>query len=231
MTEKTVLITGADAFSNAQISMALQKRGYIVVTATEPEDGLRHLFNQFIDLIIVDTTLSTSKMDGWEICRRVREMSQLPMIILTATNREDDKLRGLELGADDCLSRPFSLKELAARVQAQLRRTAVQEAQSRVKIFASGDLWINFSTCEVRVRNKLLHLTPREYSLLTCLVRNADQVLSYNQLLTNVWGDSEVVGVSALKQYIWRLRRKIEKSPDKPRLILTKRGTGYLFKK
>ncbi len=231
MRGKTVLITGADASSNAQISVALQKKGYIVVTATEPGEGLRHLFNQPIDLIIIDTTLNTPHMNGWEVCRRIREVSQLPVIMLTIQRRGNDKLKGLKLGADDCLSKPFSVKELEARVYAQLRRTAIQDSHSKVKIFASGDLWINFNTCEVRLCDRLLHLTPKEYSLLTFLVRHAGQVLSYNQLLINVWGSEEVVGISALKQYIWRLRQKIEKQPEKPRLILTQRGMGYLFRK
>lgn len=232
MPGKTVLVTGADASSNARISVALQRRGYIVVTATEPGDGLRHLFNQLIDLIIIDTTtLNTPHLDGWELCRLVRDLLQLPVIMLTAEHEEDDRLKSLELGADDCLSRPFSIEELAARVQAQLRRTAMQESQSKAEIFAGEDLWINFDTREVRVRDKLLHLTPREYSLLTCLVRNAGRILSYNQLLTKVWGGSEVVGISALKQYIWRLRQKIEEQPKRPCLILTRRGLGYLFRK
>jgi DNA-binding response OmpR family regulator len=154
----------------------------------------------------------------------------MPILLVTSSTLKDDVVRGLRLGADDCLAGSFQPQELLARVVALLRRTTAQSFERRLTLYANEDLWVDLCGRQVMVRGKPVKLTFREYDLLECLIRHAGQTLSPQQLLDLVWASSRMgVKVGVLKQYIWRLRHKIEKDPKQPHYILTERGLGYRF--
>jgi two-component system KDP operon response regulator KdpE len=168
-------------------------------------------------------------MDGYEVCRRVREFSSVPIIMLTARAREGDKLKGFEVGADDYLTKPFSSKELIARVKAVLRRAKAPEESKGCAVYECGDLRISFVQHRVFVRGKEVHLTSTEFCLLRELTLNADRVMLHEQLLTKVWGPEYRDDIDYLRAYIRYLRRKIEPDPAVPLYILTRPGMGYIL--
>jgi DNA-binding response OmpR family regulator len=167
-------------------------------------------------------------MDGWDVCKRLREMSDVPIIFLTARGETRDVVRGLEMGADDYVTKPYDNEELVARVRAHLRRSP-RPNMSEELVFNNGDFRINFMNREVRVRNEIKHLTPKEFNLLGVLVRNAGRVVTRNELVTEAWGDEYADAIDSLKLYIHYLRQKLESNPDRPEYILTLRGVGYRF--
>jgi len=180
------------------------------------------------DLVLLDVLLPV--MDGYETLRRLREFSDVPVIMLTALDGIVDKLRGLELGADDYVTKPFDYLELMARTKAILRRLDMPPPASRAPSFRCEDLTVDFATQQVQVGGKPVALTAIEYRLLYHLVRNAGRVLPYRTLLTRVWGEEHVTELSYLRVYIWRLRKKLEADPKQPRHILTENGVGYRFR-
>jgi two-component system, OmpR family, KDP operon response regulator KdpE len=167
-------------------------------------------------------------MDGWEVCKRMREMSDVPIIFLTAKSEVKDVVRGLEMGADDYVVKPYDNDELVARIKAHLRR-APKPNMSEELAFSGGDFRINFMNREVRVRDEVKHLTPKEFNLLGVLVRNAGRVVPRNELVTEAWGDEYADAIDSLKLYIHYLRLKLETDPERPEYILTSRGVGYRF--
>ena len=209
------------------LKQSLGKAGYHVTTATNGLDGLKKMYEDRPDLIILDVMMPY--MDGWETCRRIREMSQIPIIMLTAKDEEADKIKGFECGVDDYVTKPFSFAELTARVSAVLHRTRQQPPQHMPAIYQVGDLTIDLENRQVTKKGKLLDLTPTEYRLLATLVENTSRVLSHEQLLTQVWGPEYIDDTGYVKRYIWYLRQKLEDDPSNPRYILTERGFGYRF--
>ncbi len=178
------------------------------------------------DLVILD--LAMPGKDGFAVLRELREGgSEVPVIVVTAKGLESDKVRGLELGADDYVTKPFSQKELAARVDAVLRRQRVASAHRRTSVFRHGDLRIDFAQRDVRVGDEAVPLTPTEYNLLYHLAVNAGQLVPHETLLAKVWGPEYREEVHYLKVYVGRLRNKIEADPQRPAHILTVRGIGY----
>jgi DNA-binding response OmpR family regulator len=170
-------------------------------------------------------------MDGWTMLGRLREFSNVPVIMLTAVSGEESMVRGLDRGADDYLTKPFSMTELKARVRALLRRAAESPAyEDRTLRFDGGELVIDPAAQRVTVRGEMVDLTPTEYRLLLCLAFNAGRVLSLEQILDNVWGVGYGDSPENVKLYIWYLRRKIEADPTNPRYILTQRGAGYYLR-
>jgi two-component system KDP operon response regulator KdpE len=167
-------------------------------------------------------------MDGWDVCRRLREMSDVPIIFLTARGEVRDVVRGLEMGADDYIIKPYDNDELVARVRAHLRRSP-RPSMSEELVFNNGAFRINFMNREVRVRNEIKHLTPKEFNLLGVLVRNAGRVVTRTDLVTEAWGEEYSDAIDSLKLYIHYLRQKLEINPDRPEYILTLRGVGYRF--
>jgi len=209
----------------------LEKEGYGVVLAYDGEEALDKAYQESPHLIILDIMLP--KMDGFTVCKKLREHLTVPVIMLTAKEEEVDKVLGLELGADDYITKPFSTRELIARIKANLRRTKVfnNSDEGTPKVLKFGDLVIDLSKYEVKRGNETINLTNREFELLKYLACKRGQVFSRETLLEDVWGyeyygDSRTVDVT-----IRRLREKIERDPSNPKLILTKRGVGYYFNK
>jgi two-component system KDP operon response regulator KdpE len=187
------------------------------------------MYSQRPDLIVLDVMLP--RMDGWETCQRIREISNVPIIMLTARGQETDRVMGLKLGADDYVAKPFSLKELEARVEAVLRRSRLPPPDKGRILYADDELVIDSERLEVNRRGERVQLTAIEQRLLFYLAENAGRVLTNEQILETVWGSEYVNEVDYIKLYIWRLRQKIEEDPRQPKYILTERGIGYRFAK
>jgi two-component system response regulator VicR len=210
----------------------LEKEGYSVLEAYDGEAGLELALTQSPDLILLDVMLP--KMDGFEVCRKIREKMATPIIMLTAREEEVDKVLGLELGADDYMTKPFSIRELAARVKANLRRTSIDKAAEEEvdeNILTFGALSINLERYEVRKNNEVIDVTLREFELLKFLAMQSGKIFSREHLLENVWGYEYYGDVRTVDVTVRRLREKIEDDPSSPAYIITKRGVGYYFNK
>lgn len=200
-----------------------------VISAAEGANGISQVETESPDIIILD--LGLPDMDGFKVLKEVRNYSDIPIIILTVRNEEMDKVRGLELGADDYIVKPFNHMELLARVRAVLRRSHIPELKETGKPFITPNLSIDFASRIINKAGKQIKLTPTEFDLLRYLVRNEGKVLTHYALLEKVWGEEYVDSTEYLKVYIQRLRDKLENNPAEPRLILSERGVGYKFVK
>ncbi len=208
------------------LRLRLQREGYQVLWAKDGVEGLHLLWEQHPDLVLLDVMLP--RMNGWETCRRIRECSDIPIIMLTALGAEQDKVRGLELGADDYLAKPFSMAELVARVRAALRRYNYLATKNEIW-HIDERLAIDRARRQVIVDGQQVELSATEYRILGCFLDNAGRILTHQSLLTQVWGWEYAEEVNYLKVYICHLRKKIEKNTRQPRYILTERGLGYRF--
>jgi two-component system KDP operon response regulator KdpE len=208
------------------LQLRLQGEGYQVLWAKDGVEGLHLLWEQHPDLILLDVMLP--RMNGWEACRRIRECSDTPIIMLTALGTEQDKVRGLELGADDYLTKPFSMAELVARVRAALRRYKVPVAKTDI-VQIDEYLAIDQARRQVIVDGQRIELSAIEYRVLSCFLDNAGRIVTHQSLLTQVWGWEYADQVDYVKVYVYHLRKKIEKNTRQPRYILTERGLGYRF--
>jgi DNA-binding response OmpR family regulator len=225
MSEKILVIDDEEPTVHL-ISMLLERRGFEVIKAYRAEEGLRKAYRTQPDLVLLDIMMPD--MDGWEVCKRLREMSDVPIIFLSARGEVRDVVRGLEMGADDYVVKPYDSDELIARVKAHLRRSP-RPSMSDELVFDNGNFRINFMNREVYVRNEIRHLTPKEFNLLGVLVRNAGRVITRTELVTQAWGEEYSDAIDSLKLYIHYLRQKIEVNPNQPDYILTSRGVGYRF--
>ncbi len=225
MAEK-ILIIDDEETTVQLLTILFERRGYEVIKAYRAEDGLRKAYRTHPDLVLLDIMMPD--MDGWEVCRRLRELSDVPIIFLTARSEIRDVVRGLELGADDYIVKPYDNDEVVARVRAHLRRAPTSSISEELA-FDGGNFRINFLNREVRVRGRTIHLTPKEFNLLGVLVRNAGRVLTRTELVTEAWGPEYADAIDSLKLYIHYLRQKIETDPQNPEYILTSRGVGYRF--
>jgi two-component system KDP operon response regulator KdpE len=169
------------------------------------------------------------RMDGWETLARLRQISQTPVIMLTAKDSETDKLHGFQLGVDDYMTKPFSMKELTARAQAVIHRARQSQPPHKMERYVSGDLVIDVDAHRVTKNGQVVELTPTEFRLLHVLAENAGRVLTNEQLLERVWGYERGEDTGYIKRYIWYLRHKVEDDPTNPQHILTERGFGYSF--
>jgi DNA-binding response OmpR family regulator len=222
----SLLLVDDDATLIKALDLYLSRSGYRVHSASNGIEGLRQLFSLRPDLVVLDVMMP--QMDGWETCRRIREMSTVPIIMLTARGQEADRVMGLKMGADDYVCKPFSLKELEARIDAILRRSQKKEERSSSKVlYVTNDLVIDSERWEVRRDGERLELTSTELRLLFYLAENAGRVLSHRQILEKVWGPEYIDNVNYTKLFVWRLRQKIEPNPLSPSYILTERGIGY----
>jgi two-component system, OmpR family, KDP operon response regulator KdpE len=168
-------------------------------------------------------------MDGWEVCRRIRDMSNIPVLIVTAKGQKADRLKGFSLGADDYIPKPVDFSELVARVQAVLRRSGSEAHETELSSFRNGEIEIEWRSRQVWVRGKRIKLSPTEFKILACLIKNRGWIVTHEQLLEKAWGPNYIGDKSFVKLYIRYLRRKIEANPHEPQLILTERGVGYQF--
>jgi DNA-binding response OmpR family regulator len=209
------------------IRLNLEQDGFEVIEAYNGNEALERLRDSLPDLILLDVMMPD--IDGFEVLRMIREISQVPVIMLTAKGEEDDKVKGLELGADDYITKPFSPRELVSRVKAVLRRGSTFEEDEEGIIEVDDRLKIDFGRREVWVDDELVKLRPTEYRLLYHLVQNAGWVLTHDQILTKVWGYEYRDEPHYVRLYINYLRKKIEKDPANPEYILTERGVGYRF--
>lgn len=209
----------------------LKKEGYEILSANDGEEGLALALEEKPDLILLDIMMP--KLDGLQVCRKIREKMNTPIIMLTARAEEVDKVLGLELGADDYVTKPFSIRELMARVKANLRRQVVEvkpeEEEPKGNVVVLGNLRIDIDRYEVLKKGEVLELTLREYELLKFLATQKGQIFSRESLLEQVWGYEYYGDVRTVDVTIRRLREKVEDVPSKPEYILTKRGIGYYF--
>ncbi|MDO4482314.1 MAG: response regulator [Bacillota bacterium] len=231
MKAKRVLIIEDEVSISDIIKFNLLKEGYEIETAYNGEEGLKKALNLNFDLILLDIMLP--QMDGFQVCRKVRESSNVPIIMLTAKEEEVDKVLGLELGADDYITKPFGMRELIARIKANIRRTEFtsDSSDSNSKITNYGNLTIDMTKYEARKNEKPLELTLREFELLKYLAEQENQVFSREQLLEEVWGYEYYGDIRTVDVTIRRLREKVEDDPGEPKYIMTKRGIGYYFRR
>jgi DNA-binding response OmpR family regulator len=209
------------------IHLNLEHDGFRVTEAFNGTQAIDKVRSSLPDLILLDVMMPD--IDGFEVLRIIREVSTVPVIMLTAKGEEDDRVRGLELGADDYITKPFSPRELVSRVRAVLRRTEVTSGTVHGLIEVDDRLKLDFDRREVWVDGQLVKLRPTEYRLLYHLVKNAGWVLSHDQLLTKVWGYEYRDEPHYVRLYINYLRKKLEEDPSNPKYILTERGVGYRF--
>ena len=207
------------------IGLQFQWQDADVHSAGDGEQGLQLFHTLSPDVTLLDVNMP--RLSGFEVLQRLREVSDAPVLLLTARGDEMSKVRGLELGADDYLVKPFSHLELFARIKAILRRADLPAPLNAAPSFVSGDLAVHFDSREITVRGAAVRLTPTEYKLLYHLVRNAGRVLPFDTLLSKVWGDEYRGDMDYLKTYISRLRKKLGDDPEHPRYIITERSVGY----
>jgi two-component system, OmpR family, KDP operon response regulator KdpE len=208
------------------IRINLESRGYQVISAANGVEAVAMAANEAPDLILLDVKMPG--MDGYEACRRIRQFSSIPIVMLTAKAETADKVKGLDAGADDYVTKPFSVPELLARIRAVLRRADGMERPETPTVQV-GDLLVDFVQKRVVVGGQEVNLTPTEYRLLGELVRHAGQILVPDVLLERVWGNGYEGETLLLRQAIHRLRAKIERDPEKPEYVRTRPGIGYIF--
>jgi len=226
MTRQTcVLVVDDDPWLLRFVKANLEAIHYRVVTAEEATTAMELLARESPDLLILDIMLPG--VDGYEICKHVRTFSMVPVLMLTAKIDEQDKVKGLQIGADDYLTKPFGVPELLARVEALLRRAKISQASPSAPTFSSGDLTVDLVRRRVTVRDQEIYLTPTEYALLSELAVNAGRIMLHQDLLTKVWGPEYRDEVEYLRAYVRHLRRKIERDPTHPQYILSRPGVGY----
>jgi len=202
----------------------LEGEGFQIVTSDRGTKALKLFYDERPDLVVLD--LMMPGMDGWELCARLRELSNTPVILLTAKTSEADKLRGFRLGVDDYVTKPFSLAELTARIHAVLARVGANES-AEDSVLRVGPVTVDTRRREATLGEETLSLTPTEFRLLSTLAQHAGAAISQEDLVAEVWGDYRQKGGSALRRYVWFLRQKIEQDPNQPKLLITVRGFGY----
>lgn len=226
--KSTVLVIEDEAQMLKFMRVSLSAQGYRVIEATTGAEGLRQASSYTPDLIVLD--LGLPDLDGMEVTRKVREWSAAPIIVVSARGREEDKVRALDEGADDYLTKPFGTGELLARIRVALRHAARTAEDPAVTTAAIGDVKIDLVKRLVLAGDLEVHLTPIEYKLLTTLVKHAGMVLTHKQLLDQVWGPGHAHQTQYLRVYMTQLRHKLEKNPARPKYLVTEPGVGYRLK-
>ena len=220
-----ILVVDDEPQIRRSLQVNLENKGYAVIAAGSAEEALETISLRKPDVVIVDLLLPS--MDGIELTRRIREHSPVPIIVLSAIGNEQKKVEALECGADDYVTKPFSMKELSARISSALRRTMMLSGTEPV--YRSADLSINFERREVRIKDKPVKLTPTEYDLLKYMIQYSGKVLTHRTLLTAIWGETYAKEAQYLRVFIGQLRKKLEKNTARPQYILTDPGIGYRF--
>jgi DNA-binding response OmpR family regulator len=205
------------------VAYALETQGFEVITAYDGQQAMDKYEQMHPDILILDIMLP--KLNGLEICQRIRETTTTPVILLTARKEDEDVIKGLEIGADDYITKPFNPRAVALRAQAVLRRSGWGRSRSEILI---GDLKIDTRSHQITLQNQIIHISPNEFDLLLCLALNAGRVISWQTLLKSAWNiETWDGGKEMVKTAIYRLRQRIEKEPENPEYILTVRGVGY----
>lgn len=225
--QKTVLVIEDDPNTANLVELYLKNEGFAALTANNGETGLALARRHHPDLVVLDLMLP--RMDGWEVCRQLRKTSDLPVIMLTARGEEIDRVSGLTLGADDYVVKPFSPRELIARIKAILRRTSQMPAPES-KILSHGDVRLDLDKRRLKVRGRLVALTPHEFALLEALMRSPGRTFTRDELLDRLYPQGEAVVIErVIDVHVGKLRQKIEVDSSAPQYILTTRGVGYRF--
>lgn len=219
--KRIVLVTEDEVQIRRLLRVSLERNGYQVIEASTGGEGIDQAIRHQPDLVLLD--LGLPDIDGLEVLRRLREWSQVPVIIVSVRGREDDKIKALDAGANDYITKPFGTGELLARLRV-VQRYAQQPNRT---IFSSGDLQVDLATRTVKVRGRVVRLTATEYSLLHLFIQHAGKVLTHRQLLSEIWGSHDEQRTGPLRVYMGYLRDKLEADPAKPRLLLTEPGVGY----
>ena len=222
-----ILIIDDDPVLIELIQYNLEEEGYQVSTARNGQEGIRLFFTNRPDVVILD--LMMPKLNGYEVCKRIREMADTPIIMLTAKGREEDIIQGLDLGADDYLTKPFRVRILLARVRAVLRRARAEPAVITGPTYSDDYLSIDLEMRRVMINDQVVKLTPTEYKLLALLVKNKGRVLEFRTMLEQVWGFEYIDEIDYLRVYVWHLRRKLEPDPKNPIYLINELNTGYRF--
>jgi two-component system KDP operon response regulator KdpE len=226
-TEQRILIVDDDPRIIRLVREVLSAVGYDVIVRTDGVQAIEAIAIEQPDLVVLDILMD--ELDGYQVCRRVREFSEIPIIMLTAKVMETDMLTGFEAGADDYITKPFSSKELLARVRAVLKRAEQQVPTPVEALVACGDVLIDLPRRQVSVAGRDTHLTATEYNLLYQLASHPNQVLTHEQLLTEVWGPEYRNDIDYLRSYIHYLRKKLERNPSDPQMIKNIQGVGYML--
>ena len=226
----TVLVVEDEPNLLAALEYTLEQEGYVVLTAIDGESGLHLARTREPDVLILDVMLPS--LDGFEICRIIRRESSIPILMLTARGEEVDRVVGLELGADDYVTKPFSMRELLARIRSLLRRASPPTSigsQNESELLRSGDLIIDLASHSATLEDKPLDMKPREFSLLSLLAANRGRAFTRDQILERLWGHDYIGDSRTVDVHVRWLREKIEPEPSKPQRIVTIRGVGYRF--
>jgi DNA-binding response OmpR family regulator len=225
----TVLLVDDEESVQKLLTYPLEREGYTVVQARDGEEALERYRETPVDLVILDLMLP--RLDGLAVCRRLREeRSAVPIIMLTARGDEGDKVLGLELGADDYITKPFSIREFMSRVRALLRRAQLSPASAPAEVIEVGDLRIDTTRRSVQTRGEAVQLTYLEFELLRTLASNPGRVFTRKELLDGLWGGSDFRDPRTIDVHVRHLREKVERDPAEPELIFTVRGAGYRFR-
>jgi DNA-binding response OmpR family regulator len=225
---ETILIIEDDPLQAEVVCLLLEHQGFNAVHALDGAEGLRRLYDVQPDLVILDLMLP--QIDGWEVCRRIREMSTVPIIMMTSRRSDEEKVKGLRLGADDYVVKPFNPQELMARIGAVLRRTRLPPpSKNTVMRFGGGDLIIDPASLTMILDGNEVELTPTEHRILLYLAEHPGQVVTIEDIFTAVWGFDTDVNVNNVKWYVWRLRQKLDGENGPSRFIFTERSVGYRF--
>jgi DNA-binding response OmpR family regulator len=228
-TASTILLVDDEEAVQKLLTYPLEREGFRVVPALDGEEALRRFSEEHVDLVVLDVMLP--KLDGLEVCKRLRAQSSVPIIMLTARDDEFDKVLGLELGADDYITKPFSIREFRSRVRALLRRVAApRPAVPEVSVIETGDVRIDLARRNVEVDGRDVQLTYVEFELLRLLASNPGVVFSRQRLLEALWGGSDYREPRTIDVHVRHLREKLEPDPAEPQWILTVRGAGYRFR-
>jgi two-component system KDP operon response regulator KdpE len=223
--KQTILVIEDEPAVRKFLRVTLENQDYKVIEATKGEEGLRHASVGQPDLLILD--LGLPDVDGIEVTRRLRSWSAVPIIVVSARGREQDKVFALDAGADDYLTKPFGVEELLARVRVALRRITAADRESGDPVFRVGELTVDLAHRVAAVNGRAVHLTPNEFRLLALLVKNAGRVMTHRQLLKDVWGPGSVEDTHYVRVYMNQLREKIESNPARPKYLITEPGVGY----
>jgi len=225
--KRLVLVVDDDPGLLKLVSRTLEVHDYQVITASDGRSGLQLVEDEEPTLVLLDIMMPG--LDGFQVCERIRDFSRVPIIMLTAKGRVEDVVHGLDLGADDYVTKPFSTGELLARVKAVLRRAKFPEEMPQPP-FTSGELCIDFASHRVTVAGEEVALTPTEYGILCLLARNAGRMVTQDQLLAEIWGPGYRGDIHILQVAVARMRKKIRDDPTSPRYIVTRSSVGYMFK-
>ncbi len=226
---KKVLVVDDEKLIVKGIRFSLEQDGMEVECAYDGEEALRMATENTYDMILLDLMLP--KMDGFEVCQRIREFSDVPIVMLTAKGDDMDKILGLEYGADDYITKPFNILEVKARIKAIMRRTAVKEtAPAKERVIENGDLKLDLDSRRLFILGREVNLTAREFELLELFVTNQNKVFSREKLLQLVWGADYPGDVRTVDVHVRRLREKIETNPSEPKYVHTKWGVGYYYR-